>query len=342
MSWSSRSGGAGLNPLQSHRSLEEMKIVFLGSSEFGLPTLTQLHEQHEVVLVVTQPDRPKGRKRHLAPTPIGAFAAEVGLTCIKPENVNDPEMIARIESFDADAMVVISFGQYLKQKLVNLPRLGALNLHASILPACRGAAPIHWSIIRNEPAGNSIIRIARRMDAGDILALDPVEVGPTETTADLHDRLAVAGAPLVLDTLQKLDAGSITPTVQDEEKATHAPKLGAADRWVDFSAHPDRVRRRINGLSPYPGVDATVISGEQKIAVKLLRAAPSLHRHQGRAGQCLDPEAGAFACGEQGAIQIIEIQPPGKRAMLWQDFAAGHPIDTKTQMISSSPEQASA
>jgi methionyl-tRNA formyltransferase len=232
-----------------------MRLVFLGSGAFGLPTLERLAASHEIAAVVTQPDRRAGRGRKLTPTPIGAWADGRIETIIKAESVNVPDVRDRIRSLDADAWVVIAFGQKLKKKL--LDGIFAINLHASLLPRWRGAAPIHHAILAgDEITGNSVISLASRMDAGLVYAQSTRPIEPQLTTGELHDLLAADGPDLVSRVLHQHAAGRLDPVEQDESRVTLAPQLTKADGLVDFGQPADVVLRRIHGLSPWPGAAA--------------------------------------------------------------------------------------
>jgi len=305
-----------------------MRIIFLGSGAFGLPTLRALCEHHEVPLVVSQPDRPAGRKRTTTPTPIATLAADRRIETIKPDNVNESAVLSQVRRNDPDAMVVVAFGQYLKQALVEIPRLGAMNLHASLLPRCRGASPIQSAMMAGDAeTGNTVIRIARKMDAGAMLGQQATPIDPLETAGELHDRLASMGPDLVLRVLHELERGDAVETEQDHDAATLAPKLSKDDGYVDFAAAADAVRARIHGLTPWPGVTACWSAsgaGERK-PIKLCRVQPmSDHAHTNVPGELLTGD-GVVACGS-GVVKLLEVQPPGKRVMGWSDFANGHQV----------------
>lgn len=297
-----------------------MRIVYLGSGEFGLPSLGALLERHEVRAVVTQPDRPAGRGGRLTPTPVGEFIAAIrpDVPLYKPEDVNDPALTSQLRSLDADAWVVIAFGQKLGPAL--LDGIFAINLHGSILPRWRGAAPVNWTILAGDAeAGSTVITLAQRMDAGLILAHSRAPLDPAMTAGDLHDALAAEGPGLVLEVLERHNAGTLAHRTQDESLVTRARKLSRADSWIDFAAGAEECRRRVQGLSPWPGVVAE-LRGEQ---LKLLRAAlgpPAI----GATGALLNSEQGLVACGGGTTLRLVEVQPAGKRAMPWSAFAAGH------------------
>lgn len=301
-----------------------MRIAFLGSGEFGLPTLKALFERHEVVGVVSQPDRPAGRGVALTPTPIAAWVQEhrTGTPIIKPEDVNVPAITAQVHAWKPQAMVVIAFGQKLSPELVDPSRVGtAVNLHASLLPRWRGAAPINWAILGGDTTtGNSVISIAARMDAGVIYATSKRPILPTQTAGELHDLLSSDGPELVLGVVDALERGIASGAAQDETLKTRAPKLNRAMAVIDFAATAEECRRKVNGLSPWPGVTV----GFRGQPLKVLRAG-SVAGSGATPGAIVDVGQGLVACGE-GLLQLLEVQPAGKRVMLWRDFANGHQV----------------
>ncbi|MEM8873777.1 MAG: methionyl-tRNA formyltransferase [Planctomycetota bacterium] len=278
-----------------------MKIRFVGSGAFGLPTLRALADRHEIVQVLTQPDKPAGRGKKLTPTPIGQWCDDHGLPIVRTMSINSEPMV------DADVLVVIAFGQKVGPDVTDAPRLGAVNLHASLLPRWRGAAPIHHAIMAGDTVtGNSVIRLAERMDAGAVLGQSERPIEDTHTTGDLHDLLAEDGVELMLDVLDELESGTAEEIEQDETLATPAGKLSRADAVLDFTQDAKIVSRKINGLSPWPGVRVN-IAGE---SVTLLRSRPAAGT--GTPGTILDN--GHIACGT-GAIEVLELQPSGKKPM---------------------------
>jgi methionyl-tRNA formyltransferase len=247
---------------------------------------------------------------------------------MKVESVNVPEVRQHLRGLNADAFLVIAFGQKLKRKL--LEGYFAINLHGSRLPRWRGAAPIHHAILAgDEVTGNSIIALASRMDAGEIYAQSRRPIDPTWTAGDLHDLLAADGPDLVDKVLADLDAGTLQPQQQDESQVTLASRLSKEDGWVSFDMTAAEATRRINGLSPWPAVTAHL--GDMPL--KLLRAKPlgSETEEAGEAG-ALD-ETGVVSCA-RGRLQLLEVQPPGKRAMPFADFARGHEIEPGSRLRS--------
>ncbi len=316
-----------------------MDIVFFGSGEFGLPTLQALAKSHTVRCVVTQPDKPAGRSRVLTPTPIGAWAAGAlpGVPVLKPDNVNETSVLQQVRAFPARAWVVIAFGQKLSRPL--LEGRFAVNLHASLLPRWRGAAPINHAVLAGDAeTGNSVITLADRMDAGEVLAQSRRAVTPLLTAGDLHDLLARDGPALMLDVLRRFEAGTLEPAVQDESRVTLAGKLSREDSWVDFSDEAEVCRRRIHALTPWPGVAVTL----NAVELKLLRAHaetdnrgnPALHSNLGALpGELLDRDAGLIACGDGTMLRLLEVQPAGKRPMSWHAFAMGHPVQPGDRLL---------
>ena len=301
--------------------MSQLKLIFSGSGEFGLPTLRALLDAgHEVVQVVSQPDRPAGRGRALTPTPIASFATSRNLPVLKTANINAEALPP------ADVMVVIAFGQKIGEAVVHHPRLGSVNLHASILPKYRGAAPINWAIIRGESVtGNSVIRLAPRMDAGAVLGQSSLPIGELETAGELHDRLSADGAPLVLKVLEELAAERAVETPQDESLATIAPKLSREASKVDFTRPAAELANQIRGMYPWPGCRVRLLSqqGEELSRVTLVRARPAA-ASLGEPGMI---DANGFVCTGSASLEIVELQPEGKKPMSLAAFRNGHRWD---------------
>jgi methionyl-tRNA formyltransferase len=324
-----------------------MRIVFLGSGAFGLPTLAHLASRHQVVAVVTQPDRPAGRGGALTPTPIAAWTARAlpGVPLLRVERVNEPGVASAVRAMPSDAWVVIAFGQKLGPSLLE-GRL-AVNLHASLLPRWRGAAPINAAILAGDAdTGNSVITLAERMDAGLVLGQSRRDVPLDATAGDLHDLLAADGPALVEHVLSAHVGGGARGTLQDESLVTLAPKLSRADAWVDFSQPAEGCRRRINGLSPWPGVTAS-FRGQP---LRLLRATTSLDgvppQVAGTArtlalaappGAVLASAEGLISCGGGSVLRVLEVQAAGKRVVAWRDFANGSRVKAEEVVAGGPP-----
>lgn len=296
------------------------RVALLGSGAFAIPSFSALAATPgiEVPLVITQPDRPAGRGRVLEPTPVGAWAAREGLRVVKPEDINAPEWVELLVRERIDAIAVIAFGQKLSPAV--LDGRVACNLHGSLLPRWRGAAPIQRSVMAgDDQVGVTVISIASRMDAGVVYARAATTIGPSETSGDLHDRLAQLGAPAMVAVVQGLLDGTARGTTQDESLATRARKLSRADAWVDLRGTAREVCARINGLSPWPGTDCTIAGdGHEPMPIKLLRC---------RAVDASLPvgsvaTSGVVGCGE-GAIDVLEAQVPGGKPMPLVDLMRG-------------------
>lgn len=300
-----------------------LKIIFAGSGEFGLPTLKALAEaNHTLVQIISQPDRPAGRGRKLTPTAIAQYALDHFLPLIRTPKIADESLPP------ADVMVVIAFGQKIPDPLVHHPRLGSINLHASLLPRHRGAAPINYAMLAGETTtGNSVIRLAQKMDAGPILAQSHLTIGDTETAGELHDRLAADGPSLVLRVLEQLATHTATETPQDESLATLAPKLSRETATLDFSRPAAELARKINALSPWPGCRVRILDadGHEKSRATLTRAACISNETFSRWQPGEISLYGPITAGDGQAIDILQIQPEGKRTMPLSDFRNGHP-----------------
>ena len=299
-----------------------MRLIFLGSGAFGLETLKCLHDDHAIAAVVSSPDKPSGRKRKLTPTPIAAWAQGVGLQVIKTDDVNDAATVDRLANFQPDAAVVIAFGQKLGPPLVDA--LGGLcvNLHASLLPKYRGAAPINWAIINGESeTGLSVISLAQRMDAGLIYAQGSTQIDPLETAGQLHDRLAQMGPGIVADVLDRFEAGALQGQTQDESRSTRAPKLAKSDGTVNFAATAREIRCRIHGLTPWPGVRVNWLHDGQTTPLTLLRVRDEDLQGDSSPGTILE---GFRVATGQGVVRLLDVQTPGGKPMTIEDFARGH------------------
>lgn len=297
-----------------------MRIIFTASGEFGLPTLRALlSANHEIPAVYTQPDRPAGRGRKLTPTPVGQFALDHHLPLIRTPDINAENLPP------ADLMIVIAFGQKIAPPAVHHPRLGSINLHGSILPKLRGAAPVNWAILRGDTeTGNSIIRLAPKMDAGNILVQSRFAIGETETAGELHDRLATDGAALILHVIKQFESNTIRETPQIESEATIAPKLNRQSATIDWTTPATEIARKIRGLYPWPGLRVALqdAAGTECARLTLVRAkvveTEGLRWHPGEI-----MIHGDIACTDH-AIQIIEVQPEGKRPMPLSDYRRGN------------------
>lgn len=294
----------------------------MGTSEFAVPALKALHAAgYPVLLVVTQPDRPAGRGLELKSSPVKTEALKLGLPFFQPEKIKAPEAIETLQKLQLDLMVVAAYGQILPSSVLQIPKIACLNLHGSILPKYRGAAPIHYAVMAGETeTGVTLMYMNEKMDEGDILLVKKTPIGPAETTGEVHDRLAQIGAEGLLEALKLLEEGKEPRTPQDPTKATYAPSIKRDYCRLDWNWPATRLFNRVRGLSPWPGAE-TVWNG---MDLKIHRA--SLDTQKGKPGEVLEITKGGIVVGAGiDSVKLIEVQPPGKRKMSAHDFTLGHP-----------------
>jgi len=299
-----------------------MRVAFFGTSEFAVPALRALaRSAHEVGPVIAAPAQPSGRGRRLVPSPAEQEARALGLAVLTPVNPNDPAFIADLKSRSPNVAVLAAYGCILKPALLAVPSLGFLNIHPSLLPKYRGAAPIQRALLAGEQeTGVTVIVLSEQVDAGDILEQEAVPVGPDETAGELSQRLADAGARLALAALIRFAEGKATRTRQDPSLATRAPKITKSERNIDWRDSAQGIHNRIRALSPEPGA---VASFRQKRIV-LLRSRVHSTADGGEPGQLLVRHSGLVVAAGSGAVEIIELKPEGKRAQTGNDFRNGH------------------
>lgn len=305
-----------------------MRIVFMGSAELAVPSLKAIVDRarDDVVGVVSQPDRPAGRNRKLTPCPLKAFAESCGLKTMTPGKVGDSESLQALEALRPDLFVVVAYGQYIPSTVIQLARHEAINVHPSLLPKYRGAAPIQWAIMNgDEQTGVSIIYLAKRMDAGDILRQECCSIAPDDTSAVLHVRLAELGAELLLKTIEDIRNGCVTRTIQDEAEASEISKFSKEDGNIDWSMPAEAIRNRIRAFDPWPGSYCTLPNGD---VLKVWKAVKEVG--EGVPGTLLDDRL-LVATGSQ-ALRLLEIQPAGSKRMPAEAFLNGHPLDQGKQL----------
>ena len=301
-----------------------MKIVYLGSPDFAvLPLRKMVEAGYEIAAVYTQPDRARGKRgKELLPTPVKAAALEMGLTVHTPARINEPEVLAQMAAYEPDLIVVVAFGQLLKKELLDIPALGCVNIHGSLLPEYRGAAPIQRAVMDGKKeSGVTIMYLDEGMDSGDMILKQVIPFDPDETFGTLHDKLQDAGAELLMQALPMIQQGTAPRQPQDHSKATFAAKISRDEEQVDWSWDADRFHARVRGLDPFPG--AYVLHGDKRL--KLFGC--SLAEGGGEPGEIMDvKDAGiTVACGS-GAVRIAQVQPEGKGRMPAVAFARGHQI----------------
>lgn len=302
-----------------------MRLVFMGTPDFAVPSLNRLldHPQHEVTGVVTQPDRPKGRGLKVSYAPVKQRALDCGLPVLQPDRFRDPDFRSALKSLEADLFVVVAF-RILPVSILTMPAHGSINLHASLLPAYRGAAPIHWAIINGErETGVTTFLIDRQVDTGDILQQRKVAVGPDETTGELHDRLAEIGADLLAETVDLIADGQAIPKPQ-VGTASSAPKLTRADGWIEWSKPAREIHNRIRGLNPFPAAYTTW----RDRSIKLLQSkwTDQADGKPGVPGEIIsaDDRAGIVVRTGQGDLTLVTVQPEGRKKISAAEFVRGY------------------
>jgi methionyl-tRNA formyltransferase len=302
--------------------LPSYRIVFFGTPEFAVPAFHALHEsRHEVALVVTQPDRPKGRGRKMTPPPIKEAALSLGYEIVQPQTIKSNNFAKVISKIDPDILVVIAFGQILTQALLDLPGLGAINIHASLLPKFRGAAPIQWAIINGEQeTGVTTMIMDAGMDTGDILLSKKVPIGPDDTSATLHDKLAAEGAALLMETLDKLASQTLTPTPQDPDAASFAPLLTKKDGHIDWSRPARDLENFIRGVNPWPG--AFTFCGDLRLKIYKSKCLDDDIEQPPGTVLSYFPGELRIATGK-GSLLVQEIQGASGKCLATKDFLCG-------------------
>lgn len=302
-----------------------MNVVFMGTPEFAVPSLKALVENgYAVSAVFTQPDRPRGRGMKLTPPPIKEYALEQGIEVFQPQSLKrESETVTPlIRSFEPDFIVVAAYGKLLPPEILEIPRFGCINVHGSLLPKYRGAAPIQWTVINGDEVGGvTTMLMAEEMDAGDILLKKSVPLLENETAYELYDRLSEVGAELLIDTLKGLEEKKITPTPQDGSKATLAPMLSKEMSPLDFNGSAKAICSRINGLSDWPCATVAV-EGKR---LKIYRAAVFSLSGEYRPGEVLDPNEFIIGC-KSGAVRLLEVQAEGSKRMSAKDYLRGRPL----------------
>jgi len=295
------------------------RVVFMGSPDFSLPVLQALAQNYQVIGVVTQPDRPAGRGRQPTPPPVKTLALQLGLGLIQPERLRLPEAQEKLHAWAPDLIVVAAFGQILRQNVLDLPRFGCINVHASLLPRWRGAAPIQAAILHGDAVtGATIMKMDAGIDTGPTLSQQPLEILPTDTAGSLFPRLAQAGADLLIQTLPAYLAGELIPTPQDENRATYAPMLKKEDGLLDFTQPAAALANRVRAFNPWPG--AFLLWEGQPL--KIHRAHPILDLTAQPAQRTVVEGLPAVGVVD-GWLLLDEVQPAGKRAMTGKEFLAG-------------------
>jgi methionyl-tRNA formyltransferase len=296
-----------------------LKVVFMGTPEFAVPALEAVHSAFQVVGVYTQPDKPVGRGQEMRFTPVKKKALEFGLPVFQPEKLSQPGVFEELSALQPDIIVVVAFGQILRTNVLKLPRLGCVNIHSSLLPRWRGAAPIQWAILSgDQESGISTMHLVEKLDAGDVLLQERTPISADDTAGSLHDRLAQIGARLIVPTLKGLDSGELKGLKQDESQITYASKLTKEMEAIDPALEAVVLDRRVRALNPWPGT-SLMIEG-QRLKVKKARARSDLRGNQGK----IYERAGMLLLGtSQGALELLSVQWDGKKEVDAAGFMNG-------------------
>ncbi|MDD4754014.1 MAG: methionyl-tRNA formyltransferase [Desulfitobacteriaceae bacterium] len=304
-----------------------MRIIFMGSPDFAVPCLEEMFKSpHEVIAVVTQPDRPKGRGGKIRPTPVKVRAAGEGIPIYQPGKVNSPEFIQQMRELKPDLAIVVAFGQILKPDLLNIPPLGCINVHASLLPKYRGSAPIHWAIINGEKeTGVTTMYLDPGMDTGDMILAEKVLIADDDTVGSLHDKLALAGAEILGETVQLIAQGKAPRAPQDHEDATYAPLLKREHEFIDWKKSAREVYDMVRGMNPWPGAYTTFNDKVLKIWESIIDD-EDVTGVPGSVVQVVNGKGIKVQC-RKGCLWLSKVQPEGSRPMGADAFARGHRVE---------------
>ena len=302
-----------------------MRIVFMGTPEFAVPCLQKLIDcGHEVTGVFTQPDKPQGRKLILTPPPVKELALANGIPVYQPVKMRDGTALEMLKEANPELAIVVAYGKILPKEILEFPKYGCINIHASLLPKLRGAGPIQWSVINGfEKTGVTSMQMDEGLDTGDMLISREIEIGENDTAGDMHDKLSVIGAEVLEETINALIAGELKPEKQNHDEFTYAPMLSKELSPIDWNAPASEVHNKIRGLSPWPS--ATAVLGDKKVKIhKSILVSDSGKS----AGEII--ESGkrlVVSCGDGRCIEILNLQAEGKKAMSAADFMRGNTLD---------------
>ncbi len=309
-----------------------MNIVFMGTPDFAVPSLKSLIEsKYNVATVITQTDKPKGRKSQLCTPPVKNIALDSGLKIVQPENVNDKIIIEKLKEIKPDVITVVAFGQKISSEILDLPRYKCINIHASLLPKYRGAAPINWALINGEEeTGVTSIILQEKMDAGRMIIQKSIRISPDETAGKLNNRLSTLGAEVLMDSLKQIETGTAKYTLQDEKLVTYAPKLKKKDGLINWNHSTEEIHNFVRGMNPWPTAYTTLTrnaSEERIIILKTDPDTPSDTETNKTLGTIIDiSDRGIKVATKNGCIWIKEVKPEGKQSMSAVAFSRGRDV----------------
>lgn len=298
-------------------------IIFMGTPDFAVPCLDKLHQNYNVTAVITQPDRPKGRGQHLAKSPVKVYAEEHNLPVYQPEKIKTAEFTEKLRQMQPDLIIVVAFGQILSQEILDIPKFGCINVHASLLPRWRGAAPIHWSIIGGDTeTGVTTMYMDAGLDTGDMILKAKTVITPEMTTAQLHDALMMQGADLLIETIQSIENGTVSREKQDDSLSCYAKMLNNDNCRIDWKKSAQEVHNLVRGLNSWPIAYTTLNGKKFKIWQTKIIDTDTTGKTP---GQIIDlTKKGIIVATGNGAIELLQIQPPNKAKMPASSYINGH------------------
>lgn len=302
-----------------------MKVVFMGTPDFAVPTLEALQKEHDVSLVITQTDKPKGRGKILTPPPVKAKALELGLEVYQPEDINSDESIEKLKAINPDIIVVVAYGQILKEEILNLPKYRCVNVHASLLPKYRGAAPLNWVVINGEKeTGVTIMEMAKGLDTGDMMSASNMVIDEDMTAGDVHDKLMHIGSELLLDTLKRIETRDIKKIPQQDSESTYAPIMDKKLGKIDWSKSAVEIKNLVRGTYPWPG--AYFKYKDKNVKVLEVDVCKTKGGENGRVVEV--KKEGIVVNAGEDCVVLKKIQFPGKKAVTIEEFLRGNEFES--------------
>lgn len=303
-----------------------MKVLFMGTPDFAVPVLEALVEKHTVTAVVSQPDKPKGRGKKLQPTPVKAVAEKYNIPVYQPERIKDEDFVNALKGIDADIFVVVAYGQILSQEILDIPKYGCVNVHGSLLPKYRGAAPIQWAIIKGEKkTGVTIMYMVKALDAGDMILKREIDIDDNDNYETLHDKMAPVGAKALIDALDMIEKGSVNAEKQDDSLTCYASMITRDMGVIDWKDTSENIRNKVRGFDPVP---AAYTNYEGDI-IKIYSVDIADNEYEGSAGEIvdIDKKKGFYVKTGNGAVLVKKVQAKGGKKMNCADYMRGHSVE---------------